>query len=70
MEKIIAYEILVDIKKIINDTRIFVEMNANIPAKIIEDLKKLGEMSKKLEAYVLTKDNDFIENVEQTQRYT
>ncbi|MDR2919104.1 MAG: hypothetical protein LBV72_07060 [Tannerella sp.] len=71
MDKTEAYGLLVELRKIINTTCLFVERKMEIPPAIISDLDRVGEMSKKMEIYVLmSKDSNFLNEVENTQRYT
>ena len=71
MEQIEAYRILIDIRRIIDRARIIVECNADISSETIEDFRIIGDLAKSIEAYsMITKDKDFILEVERTQRYS
>ena len=61
MEKIDAFKIVVEIERILNSTNIFVKKQLTLPPAIIEDLDKVGDMSRDIEAYAkMTNDVDFI----------
>ena len=71
MEKIEAYRILIDIRRIINSARLLVECQTSLSSEAVGDFRILGDLAKSVEAYaMMSKDIDLIKEVEQTQRYS